>query len=75
MHAEALSRKEKVVNVYVALARLVANRAAAAGRLDPEARHRVEAALGGQLDNGGDTQERRELLRRLRRRARGRDQR
>jgi predicted short-subunit dehydrogenase-like oxidoreductase (DUF2520 family) len=75
MHAEALARKEKVVNVYVALARLVANRAAAAGRLDPEARHRVEAALGGQLDNGGDTQERRELLRRLRRRARGRDER
>jgi predicted short-subunit dehydrogenase-like oxidoreductase (DUF2520 family) len=75
MHAEALARKEKVVNVYVALARLVANRAAAAGRLDPEARHRVEAALGGQLVDGGDTQERSELLRRLRRRARGRDQR
>jgi predicted short-subunit dehydrogenase-like oxidoreductase (DUF2520 family) len=75
MHAEALARKEKVVNVYVALARLVANRAAAAGRLDPDARRRVEAALGGQLDNGEDTQERRELLRRLRRRARGREQR
>jgi predicted short-subunit dehydrogenase-like oxidoreductase (DUF2520 family) len=75
MHAEALARKEKVVNVYVALARLVANRAAAAGRLDPDARNRVEAALGSQLDNGEDTQERRELLRRLRRRARGRDER
>jgi predicted short-subunit dehydrogenase-like oxidoreductase (DUF2520 family) len=75
MHAEALARKEKVVNVYVALARLVANRAAAAGRLDPDARRRVENALGGQLDNGEDTQERRELLRRLRRRARGREQR
>lgn len=75
MHAEALARKEKVLNVYVALARLVAHRAAAAGRLDPDARHRVETALGGQLDHGEDTQERRELLRRLRRRARGRDQR
>jgi predicted short-subunit dehydrogenase-like oxidoreductase (DUF2520 family) len=75
MHAEALARKEKVVNVYVALARLVANRAAAAGRLDPDARRRVEAALGGEVDDGEDTQERRELLRRLRRRARGRDQR
>jgi predicted short-subunit dehydrogenase-like oxidoreductase (DUF2520 family) len=75
MHAEALARKEKVLNVYVALARLVANRAAAAGRLDPDARRRVEAALGGQLDSGEDTQEGRELLRRLRRRARGREQR
>jgi predicted short-subunit dehydrogenase-like oxidoreductase (DUF2520 family) len=75
MHAEALARKEKVVNVYVALARLVANRAAAAGRLDPDARRRVEAALGGQVDDGEDMQERRELLRRLRRRARGREQR
>jgi predicted short-subunit dehydrogenase-like oxidoreductase (DUF2520 family) len=77
MHAEALARKERVANVYVALARLVANRAAAAGRLEPEARRRVEAALGGLDGDGGeDTQEeRRELLRRLRRRARGREQR
>jgi predicted short-subunit dehydrogenase-like oxidoreductase (DUF2520 family) len=76
MHAEALARKEKVVNVYVALARLVAHRAAAAGRLEPEARRRVDAALGSLAHPGEDNQEeRRELLRRLRRRARGREQR
>src|SRR6266704_1024755 len=49
--------------------------AAAAGRLDPDARRRVEAALQGQDDDGEDSGERRELLRRLGRRARGRDQR
>ena len=41
MHTEALARKQKVINVYVALARLVADRAAAAGRLDPEAGGRL----------------------------------
>jgi hypothetical protein len=64
------------VNVYAALARLVADRAAAAGRLDPEARRRVEAGLQGHAD--GDTDDSREgleLFRRLGRRARGRNQR
>jgi predicted short-subunit dehydrogenase-like oxidoreductase (DUF2520 family) len=76
MHAEALARKHKVMNVYAALARLVADRAAAAGRLDPEARRRVEAGLQGHPD--GETEDSREgleLLRRLGRRARGRNQR
>jgi predicted short-subunit dehydrogenase-like oxidoreductase (DUF2520 family) len=72
MHAEALARKQKVVNVYVALARLVADRAAAAGRLDPEARRRVEAGLHGQPE-GEESHERQALLRRIGRRARGRD--
>src|SRR4029450_11821337 len=49
MHTEALARKQRVINVYVALARLVADRAAAAGRLDPEARARVEAGLHGHV--------------------------
>jgi predicted short-subunit dehydrogenase-like oxidoreductase (DUF2520 family) len=74
MHTEALARKQKVINVYVALARLVADRAAAAGRLDPEARARVEAGLHGEVE-GEDSHERLELLRRLGRRARGREQR
>jgi predicted short-subunit dehydrogenase-like oxidoreductase (DUF2520 family) len=74
MHAEALARKQKVINVYVALARLVADRAAAAGRLDPEARGRVEAGLHGHVE-GEEPHERLELLRRLGRRARGREQR
>jgi predicted short-subunit dehydrogenase-like oxidoreductase (DUF2520 family) len=74
MHTEALARKQKVVNVYVALARLVADRAAAAGRLDPEARARVEAGLHGHVE-GEESHERLELLRRLGRRARGREQR
>jgi predicted short-subunit dehydrogenase-like oxidoreductase (DUF2520 family) len=74
MHTEALARKQKVINVYVALARLVADRAAAAGRLDPEARGRVEAGLHGHVE-GEDAHERLELLRRLGRRARGREQR
>ena len=74
MHTEALARKQKVINVYVALARLVADRAAAAGRLDPEARARVEAGLHGQVEDE-DSHERLELLRRLGRRARGREQR
>jgi predicted short-subunit dehydrogenase-like oxidoreductase (DUF2520 family) len=74
MHTEALARKQKVINVYVALARLVADRAAAAGRLDPEARARVEAGLHGHVE-GEDSHERLELLRRLGRRARGREQR
>ena len=74
MHTEALARKQKVINVYAALARLVADRAAAAGRLDPEARARVEAGLQGQVE-GEESRERLELLRRLRRRARGREQR
>jgi predicted short-subunit dehydrogenase-like oxidoreductase (DUF2520 family) len=74
MHAEALTRKQRVINVYVALARLVADRAAAAGRLDPEARARVEAGLHGHVE-GEESHERLELLRRLGRRARGREQR
>ena len=74
MHTEALARKQKVINVYVALARLVADRAAAAGRLDPEARARVEAGLHGHVE-GEESHERLELLRRLGRRARGREQR
>jgi len=73
MHVEALARKQRVIKVYAALARLVADRAAAAGRLDPEARRRVEAALQG--SDGEDSRERLELLRRMARRARGRDQR
>src|SRR6266498_58976 len=75
MHVEALARKQRLVKVYAALARLIGDRAAAAGRLDPDARRRVEAALQGQDDDGQDSGERRELLRRLGRRARGRDQR
>src|SRR5215217_4986657 len=51
-----------------------AARAAAAGRLDPEARARVEAGLHGHVE-GEESHERLELLRRLGRRARGRDQR
>jgi len=74
MHTEALARKQKVINVYVALARLVADRAAAAGRLDPEARARVEAGLHGPAE-GEESHERLELFRRLGRRARGREQR
>jgi predicted short-subunit dehydrogenase-like oxidoreductase (DUF2520 family) len=74
MHVEALARKQKVINVYVALARLVADRAAAAGRLDPEARGRVEAGLHGHIE-GEEPHERLELLRRFGRRARGREQR
>jgi len=73
MHTEALARKQRVIKVYAALARLVADRAAAAGRLDPEARRRVEAAL--QSSDGEDSRERLELLRRVARRARGREQR
>jgi predicted short-subunit dehydrogenase-like oxidoreductase (DUF2520 family) len=73
MHVEALARKQRVIKVYAALARLVADRAAAASRLDPEARRRVEAALQGA--DGEDSRERLELLRRVARRARGREQR
>ncbi|HEV8652188.1 MAG TPA: DUF2520 domain-containing protein [Actinomycetes bacterium] len=78
MHTESLARKQKVINVYAAVARLVADRAAAAGRLDPEARRRVEAALRGEGDGHGDNEESRErleLLRRVARRARGHNQR
>jgi predicted short-subunit dehydrogenase-like oxidoreductase (DUF2520 family) len=75
MHVEALARKQRLVKVYAALARLIGDRAAAAGRLDPDARRRVEAALQGHDDGNEDSGERRELLRRLGRRARGRDQR
>jgi predicted short-subunit dehydrogenase-like oxidoreductase (DUF2520 family) len=75
MHVEALARKQRLVKVYAALARLVGDRASAAGRLDPDARRRVEAALQGHDNDGEDSGERRELLRRLGRRARGRDQR
>ncbi len=77
MHVEALARKQRLAKVYAALARLIVDRAAAAGRLDPEARRRVEAALQGQQDHDGsdESRERLELLRRLGRRARGRDQR
>ena len=78
MHTEALARKQRVINAYVAVARLVADRAAAAGRLDPEARRRVEAALRGEDDGqaeNDESRERLELLRRVARRARGRDQR
>jgi predicted short-subunit dehydrogenase-like oxidoreductase (DUF2520 family) len=74
MHTEAIARKQRVLNVYVALARLVSDRAAAAGRLDPEARRRVEAGLQGHLE-GEESHERLELLRRLGRRARGRERR
>jgi predicted short-subunit dehydrogenase-like oxidoreductase (DUF2520 family) len=77
MHVEALARKHRLVKVYAALARLIVDRAAAAGRLDPDARRRVEAALQGQQDDDGgeESRERLELLRRLGRRARGREQR
>jgi predicted short-subunit dehydrogenase-like oxidoreductase (DUF2520 family) len=75
MHVEALARKQRLVKVYAALARLVGDRASAAGRLDPDARRRVEAALQGHDNDGEDSGERRELLRRLGRRARGREQR
>jgi predicted short-subunit dehydrogenase-like oxidoreductase (DUF2520 family) len=77
MHVEALARKQRLVKVYASLARLIVERAAAAGRLAPEARRRVEAALQGQQDQDGgeESRERLELLRRLGRRARGRDQR
>src|SRR6266545_2969311 len=76
MHAEALARKHKIVNVYAALARLVVDRAAAAGRLDPEARRRVEAGLQGHVEGQTeDSHEGLELFRRLGRRARGRNQR
>lgn len=77
MHVEALARKQRLAKVYTSLARLIVERAAAAGRLDPEARRRVEAALQGQQDQDGgeESRERLELLRRLGRRARGRDQR
>jgi predicted short-subunit dehydrogenase-like oxidoreductase (DUF2520 family) len=77
MHVEALARKQRLAKVYGALARLIVDRAAATGRLDPDARRRVEAALQGQQDQDGgdDSRERLELLRRLGRRARGRDQR
>jgi predicted short-subunit dehydrogenase-like oxidoreductase (DUF2520 family) len=77
MHVEALARKQRLVKVYAALARLIGDRAAAAGRLDPDARRRVEAALQGHdgEDGNEDSRERRELLKRLGRRARGRDQR
>src|SRR5919199_3831616 len=75
MHVEALARKQRLVKGYSALARLVGDRASAAGRLDPDARRRVEAALQGHDNDGEDSGERRELLRRLGRRARGREQR
>jgi predicted short-subunit dehydrogenase-like oxidoreductase (DUF2520 family) len=77
MHVEALARKQRLVKVYAALARLIVDRAAAAGRLDPDARRRVEAALQGQQGDDGSEEsgERLELLRRLGRRARGREQR
>jgi predicted short-subunit dehydrogenase-like oxidoreductase (DUF2520 family) len=45
MHLEALERRHRVQSVYAALARLVGDRAASAGRLDAETRRRVEAAL------------------------------
>ncbi len=77
MHVEALARKQRLAKVYTALARLIVDRAAAAGRLDPDARRRVEAALQGQQDQDGgeESRERLELLRKLGRRARSRDQR
>ena len=53
---------------------MFADRAASAGRLDPEARARVEAGLHGHVE-GEESHERLELLRRLGRRARGREQR
>jgi predicted short-subunit dehydrogenase-like oxidoreductase (DUF2520 family) len=49
MHLEALAHRPKVVGVYRSLARLVGDRAASAGRLSPEARRRIDAAL----DTGG----------------------
>jgi predicted short-subunit dehydrogenase-like oxidoreductase (DUF2520 family) len=75
MHLESIARKQRVATVYTALARLVVDRAANAGRLDAEARRRVEAALHGGDGEAGREHERLELLRRVARRARGRDQR
>lgn len=45
LHVEALARRNKLAQVYADLARLVADRAAGAGRLSPEAWHRVAAVL------------------------------
>jgi predicted short-subunit dehydrogenase-like oxidoreductase (DUF2520 family) len=45
MHLEGLAHRPKVVEAYTGLARLVADRAATAGRLTPEARRRINAAL------------------------------
>jgi predicted short-subunit dehydrogenase-like oxidoreductase (DUF2520 family) len=50
MHLEALERRHKLQNVYAALARLVGDRAASAGRLDTETRRRIEAALDERMD-------------------------
>jgi predicted short-subunit dehydrogenase-like oxidoreductase (DUF2520 family) len=56
LHLEALARRNKIAQVYAGLARLVADRAAGAGRLSPEAWHRVAAVLDEQL--GADRQDR-----------------
>jgi predicted short-subunit dehydrogenase-like oxidoreductase (DUF2520 family) len=45
LHLEALARRHKVQAVYAALAKLVGDRAATAGQLDPETRRRIEGAL------------------------------
>lgn len=45
LHLEALARRNKLAQVYADLARVVADRAAGAGRLTPEAWHRVAAVL------------------------------
>ena len=50
MHLEALERRAKLQSVYAALARLVGDRAASAGRLDTETRRRIEAALDERMD-------------------------
>jgi predicted short-subunit dehydrogenase-like oxidoreductase (DUF2520 family) len=75
MHLESIARKHRVATIYTALARLVVDRAANAGRLDAEARRRVEAVLRGGDGEESREHERLELLRRVTRRARGRDQR
>jgi predicted short-subunit dehydrogenase-like oxidoreductase (DUF2520 family) len=49
MHLEALERRHKVQSVYAALARLVGDRAAASGRLEPETQRRIEATLEERL--------------------------
>jgi predicted short-subunit dehydrogenase-like oxidoreductase (DUF2520 family) len=50
LHLEALARRHKVQTVYAALAKLVGDRAAAAGQLDPDTRRRIEGALDAASD-------------------------
>jgi predicted short-subunit dehydrogenase-like oxidoreductase (DUF2520 family) len=53
MHLEGLAHRPKVVGVYASLARLVGDRAATSGRLTPEARRRIDAALDAAGGRGG----------------------